>query len=72
MASGLNFLYNLLYKDVTAKVIVNGFLTDSFSIERGVRQGCSLSTLLYVLCVESLANAIRKDSSSPPTRGRWS
>ena len=25
MASGLNFLYNLLYKDVTAKVIVNGF-----------------------------------------------
>ena len=54
--------FNLLCKDVTAKVIVNGFLTDSFSIERGVRQGCSLSPLLYVLCVEPLANAIRKDS----------
>ena len=51
----------LLYKDIDAKVIVHGHLTQSFPIERGVRQGCSLSPLLYVLCVEPLANVIRND-----------
>ena len=42
---------HILYDNVTAKVIVNGFFTDPFDITRGVRQGCSLSPLLYVLCV---------------------
>ena len=51
----------LLYKDIDAKVIVHGHFTQSFPIERGVRQGCSLSPLLYVLCVEPLANVIRND-----------
>ena len=49
------------YKDIDAKVIVHGHFTQSFPIDRGVRQGCSLSPLLYVLCVEPLANVIRND-----------
>ena len=52
---------HLLYHDITAQVIVNGYFTDSFPISRGVRQGCSLSPLLYVLCVEPLAEAIRNN-----------
>ena len=52
---------HILYNNVTAKVIVNGFFTDPFDITRGVRQGCSSSPLLYVSCVEPLACYIRND-----------
>ena len=51
----------LLYTDVYSQVIVNGFATELFPISRGVRQGCPLSPLLYVLVAESLACAIRAD-----------
>ena len=51
----------LLYTNIYSSVLVNGFLTDFISIQRSVRQGCSLSPLLYVLCIEPLATKIRKD-----------
>ena len=51
----------LLYKDIDAKVMVHGRFTPSFPIERGLRQGCSLSPFLYALCVEPLANVIHID-----------
>jgi exonuclease III len=51
----------LLYTDVYSAVSVNGFLTDYFPVTRGVRQGCPLSPLLYVLVMESLACAVRAD-----------
>ena len=38
---------------------MNGYLTDHFFTTRGVRQGCSLSPLLYVLCIEEFACKIR-------------
>ena len=52
-----------LYKDANMRVIVNGFLTPRIDLRRGVRQGDSLSPLLYVLCVEALACQIRNNSS---------
>jgi hypothetical protein len=42
-------------------VIVNGFFTDTFQAHRGVRQGCSLSPLLYILCLEPLLTKFRSD-----------
>ena len=51
----------LLYTDVHSAVSVNGFLTKFFPVTRGVRQGCPLSPLLYVLVMESLASAVRAD-----------
>ena len=49
----------LLYNDISSSVIVNNHISDPFPIKRGVRQGCSLSMLLYVICVESFAHKIR-------------
>ena len=46
-----------------SKVLVNGFQTKSFSVTRSVRQGCSLSPLLFILCLEPLAIALRNNIS---------
>ena len=53
----------LLYTHVESSVIVNGWIGPKFSVTRSVRQGCPLSALLYVLCIEPLAEAIRKDGA---------
>lgn len=41
------------------QIILNGWLTEPIILHRGVRQGDSLSPLLYVLCLEVLACRIR-------------
>jgi len=51
----------LLYTKVESSVITNGWIGPKFPVTRSVRQGCPLSALLYVLCIEPLAEAIRKD-----------
>lgn len=46
------------YKNNVCKIILNGFLSKTFKISSGVRQGCPLSAMLYVLAVEPLSVAI--------------
>ena len=55
-----------LYNGAYMHIILNNWLTERISLERGVRQGDPLSPLLYVLCIEVLANLIR---SSPRIKG---
>ena len=38
-----------------------GFMSSVFSISQVVRQGCSLSPYLFILCVEILSATILKD-----------
>lgn len=45
-----------LYSDIQSAILVNGRLTTYFLLTRGVRQGCPLSLLLYVLMIEILNN----------------
>ena len=51
-----------LYSDISSCVKVNGFISAPFSLSRGVRQGCSLSALLYVLIAETFACLVRSEN----------
>ena len=49
----------LLYSNASTRVNLNGFLTCRIPLRCGVRQGCPLSALLYVLVIEILALQLR-------------
>ena len=51
----------LLYTNIESKVKCNDFISDPFTPSRGVRQGCPLSALLYVLIAEVFAANVRCD-----------
>lgn len=55
-----NFLtwLHLIYLKPTARVRVNGYISDPFPLGRGTRQGCPLSPLLFALIMEPLAELI--------------
>ena len=48
----------LFYKDAKSCVTNNGYLSDFFPVFRGVRQGCPLSTYLFIICIELLSYKI--------------
>ena len=45
---------------MNARINVNNFLSSQFKVERGIRQGCPLSCLIWLLCMEPLLNRIRR------------
>ena len=51
----------LLYTNIESKVKCNDFTSNPFTPSRGVRQGCPLSALLYVLIAEMFAANVRCD-----------
>lgn len=52
-----------MYTNAESKVKCNGHFTDYFSLQRSVRQGCPLSSLLYSLAAEPLAILIKQDAN---------
>ena len=60
--SFLNWIQTF-YTNISSCVVNNGFSSEFFSLQRGVRQGCPLSGLLFVLAVEPLAHQIRINQS---------
>ena len=51
----------LLYSNAFTRISLNGFLTEAIPLKCGVRQGCPLSALLYVLIIEILALQLRSN-----------
>ena len=51
----------LLYGSAKSRVKVNGLLTDPFRLERSVRQGCPLSSILYSIVAEPLAAPLKQN-----------
>ncbi len=47
-----------LYSNANSEVLVNGFLSKSFKIEKSVRQGCPLSMTLFAYALELCLNMI--------------
>ena len=50
---------SVVYSDIFSCIVNNGYTTSQFILGRGVRQGCPLSDILFVIGIESLGNAIR-------------
>ena len=53
----------IFYNNVTSCVLNNGHASTFFSLQRGVRQGCPLSGVLFVLGIELLSRSIKNDST---------
>uniref|UniRef100_A0A803TF39 Reverse transcriptase domain-containing protein n=1 Tax=Anolis carolinensis TaxID=28377 RepID=A0A803TF39_ANOCA len=50
-----------IYEKQETKIIINGQETNKIKIEKGTRQGCPLSPLIFILTLEILLNEIRKE-----------
>ncbi len=53
----------IIYTDPKAFLKINGFLSKTINIERGIRQGCPLSCLIFILCTEFLSLLFHQNKS---------
>ncbi len=62
---GDKFIGNVktMYKDIESMVINNGNSRKYFKLQRGVRQGCPLSSYLFITAFETLANKISNEKN---------
>ena len=54
---------SVLYSNINSCVLVNGWLSESFQVCRGIRQGCPLSALLFILTTDTLSVNIKQDQT---------
>ena len=52
-----------LYKNAYGRILNYGWISDKFGIQKGVRKGCPLSTLLFIIVAEVLALKIKQNKN---------
>ena len=52
----------IMYQGMKSAVLTNGYVSTYFELTRGIRQGDSLSALLYIIQSEPLAECIRQSN----------
>lgn len=55
----------LLYNDPNAKIITNNNISKPVKIQRGRRQGCPVSPLLFIITIEPFTIAVREHVTFP-------
>ena len=55
-------LISMTYTKTTAKFLINGFSSGNFPVTSGIRQGCPLAPLLFIIAMETIMTKIRKDN----------
>ncbi len=58
--------FKVLYNKITARILVNGFQSESIRIERGVKQGDALSCAIFIICIDPLIRNIEKNKRIAP------
>jgi exonuclease III len=53
--------FEVLYRDITARILVNGYTTESIKIQRGVKQGDALSCAIFIICIDPLIRNLNKN-----------
>ena len=51
-----------MYKNIQSQIQINGALTAEILIRRGIRQGCPLSMLLFIIALETLTRTMKEDT----------
>lgn len=59
----------LLFGNALAAVNLNGSMSNSFKVKRGIRQGCPIAPYLFLIIGEALTHTIKKASTEGRLRG---
>ena len=58
--------FRILYKDLTARILVNGYQGEIIKILRGVKQGDTLSCAIFIICIDPLIRNMNADPAISP------
>ena len=53
----------VFYTDIQSIIINNGHMSESLNIQKGIRQGCPLSSFLFIICIQILTNYIKNNKN---------
>ena len=63
-------IFDTLYSGLETGILINGKISKSYKILRGVKQGDSLSCILFIMCMEPLLRNIDSNANIAPISSR--
>ena len=62
IGKGFGSAMKTLHMNSRGVILINGYFSNSFEVNSGVRQGCPIAPFLFALTTEPLRNAVEKDT----------